>query len=60
MPAKSKKQRDAAGMALAAKRGDIPVNELKGAARDMYESMTKKELKEFARTKDEDIHKRKK
>lgn len=50
MPAKSKNQQQAAGMALAAKRGEMPKSELKGAAKDMYESMTKKELKEYAET----------
>lgn len=36
-------------MALAAKRGEIKVSALKGAARDMYDSMSEKELKEFAK-----------
>ncbi|MFO1104752.1 MAG: DUF3008 family protein [Amaricoccus sp.] len=51
MPAKSKAQQKAAGAALAAKRGEIGEGELKGAARDMYESMTEAELEEFARTR---------
>ncbi len=51
MPAKSKAQQQAAGIALAAKRGDKDVDELKGAAKSMYESMSKKELKDFAETK---------
>ena len=51
MPAKSKAQQKAAGAALSAKRGETKVGELKGASRDMYESMSKKELEELASTK---------
>lgn len=51
MPAKSKAQQKAAGAALAAKRGELKVSELKGASKSMYESMSEKELKEFAETK---------
>jgi len=51
MPAKSKKQQKAAGMALAAKRGEISPNKLKGSAKQMYKSMTQKQLKEYAETK---------
>jgi Protein of unknwon function (DUF3008) len=51
MPAKSGAQQKAAGAALAAKRGEQPVSELKGASRSMYESMTEKELDEMASTK---------
>ncbi len=51
MPAKSAAQQKAAGAALAAKRGEISANELKGASRSMYESMTEKELDEMASTK---------
>jgi hypothetical protein len=50
MPAKSKAQQKAAGAALAAKRGDQKVSELKGASKSMYKSMTEKELDEFAST----------
>lgn len=50
-PAKSKQQQEAAGMALAAKRGETPVSRLKGAALQMYKSMTYAQLKEFAGTK---------
>lgn len=49
MPAKSGSQRRAAGMALAAKRGEVSPGKLKGAAKDMYKSMTKKQLEDFAR-----------
>ena len=51
MPAKSKSQQQAAGAALSAKRGDTQVGELRGAARSMYDSMSEKELEEFASTK---------
>lgn len=50
MPARSKAQQMAAGAALSAKRGDTKVSELKGASRDMYESMSEKQLEEFAET----------
>ncbi|MGR3323711.1 MAG: DUF3008 family protein [Pseudooceanicola sp.] len=48
MPAQSKAQQKAAGMALSAKRGDTPKSELNGAAKDMYESMTESELEDYA------------
>jgi hypothetical protein len=51
MPAKSAAQQKAAGAALSAKRGDTPRNKLKGASRQMAESMTEKQLEEFAHTK---------
>ncbi|MFP3385076.1 DUF3008 family protein [Tritonibacter sp. SIMBA_163] len=48
MPAKSKAQQKAAGAALSAKRGETAKNDLEGAARDMYESMSEEQLEEFA------------
>ena len=51
MAAKSKAQQKAAGAALAAKRGEAEKQDLKGASRDMVESMTEKELEELASTK---------
>jgi len=51
MPAKSKAQQKAAGAALAAKRGEQKVSSLKGASKEMYESMSEKQLDEFASTK---------
>jgi hypothetical protein len=51
MPAKSKAQQKAAGAALSAKRGDTKKSELKGASREMYESMSEGELEELAETK---------
>ncbi len=55
MPAKSKAQQKAAGAALAAKRGEIPRKELIGASRDMFDSMTEKELEDLASTPREDL-----
>ncbi|MBX5190629.1 DUF3008 family protein [Rhizobium sp. NZLR3b] len=51
MPAKSKAQQKAAGAALSAKRGETPTKELKGASKQMVESMSEKQLEEFASTK---------
>jgi hypothetical protein len=51
MPAKSKAQQKAAGAALAAKRGEIPKSELKGASRSMVESMSETQLRELAETR---------
>lgn len=51
MPAKSKAQQKAAGAALSAKRGETKVSDLQGASRQMYHSMSEKELEEFASTK---------
>ena len=48
MPAKSKAQQRAAGAALSAKRGDTPKSELRGASKEMYDSMSEKELEDFA------------
>ena len=50
MPATSKAQQRAAGAALSAKRGDTPVRDLKGASKEMYWSMTEKELDDLAST----------
>jgi Protein of unknwon function (DUF3008) len=55
MPATSKAQQRAAGAALSAKRGKTPVGKLKGAAREMYDSMTEKELEDFAETPRKDL-----
>ena len=50
MPAKSKAQQKAAGAALSAKRGETKVSELKGASRQMYDSMSETELEDLAET----------
>ena len=51
MPAKSQAQQKAAGAALAAKRGEVPKAKLKSASREMFETMTEKELDELATVK---------
>lgn len=51
MPAKSKKQQMAAGAALSAKRGERKKSNLKGASKNMYESMSEKQLHDMAKTK---------
>lgn len=53
MPAKSKSQQQAAGAALAAKRGESKQSDIKGPSRDMYESMSEDQPEEFAATSDE-------
>lgn len=49
MPAKSKAQQKAAGAALSAKRGDTPKSKLEDASKQMAESMTEKQLEDFAK-----------
>lgn len=51
MPARSKAQQKAAGAALSAKRGETQKSQLKGASREMCDSMTEEELEELAETK---------
>lgn len=51
MPARSKKQQMAAGAALAAKRGQRSSASLRGASRQMAESMSESQLREFAHTR---------
>jgi Protein of unknwon function (DUF3008) len=58
MPAKSKKQQMAAGAALSAKRGERSKSSLKGASRQMVESMSERQLEEFASTKRKGLPKR--
>jgi len=55
MPAQSKAQQRAAGAALSAKRGETKVGDLKGASKDMYDSMTERELEDFASTDHDDL-----
>jgi hypothetical protein len=50
MPAQSKAQQRAAGAALSAKRGETKVGDLKGASKDMYDSMSEEELEDYAST----------
>jgi hypothetical protein len=51
MPAKSGRQQRAAGAALAAKRGEASPRALKGAAKQMYQSMSAAQLRDFAKSK---------
>jgi hypothetical protein len=60
MPAKSKKQQMAAGAALSAKRGKRSKSSLKGASRDMYESMNRDQLRDLAKTKRKGLPRKKK
>jgi hypothetical protein len=60
MPARSKAQQKAAGAALSAKRGDTPKSKLKGASKEMVDSMTEKELRDFAKTKRKNLPAKKK
>ena len=59
MPAKSKSQQMAAGAALSAKRGERSKSSLKGASKQMAQSMSTKELEKMAHTsrKDKPQHK---
>lgn len=57
--AKSKKQQMAAGVALAAKRGEKPKASLRGASKGMAKSMSTKELETMAQTKRKPLPKRK-
>ncbi|MGR3780567.1 MAG: DUF3008 family protein [Albimonas sp.] len=54
MPAKSSAQQKAAGAALSAKRGETKVGDLKGPARDMYDSMSEAQLDALASTSRKD------
>ena len=53
--AKSKAQQQAAGAALAAKRGEPEKSDLQGASVEMYESMSESELEEMASTDRSDL-----
>lgn len=59
MKAKSEAQQKAAGAALSAKRGETPKSKLQGASKEMYETMTEKELEDMASTKHNKIPERK-
>jgi hypothetical protein len=59
MPAQSKAQQKAAGAALAAKRDKDKVDNLQGASKDMYDSMTEAELEELASTPRKDLPRKK-
>jgi hypothetical protein len=48
MPAKSKAQQKAAGIALSAKREETKKSDLKGPSKSMYKSMNEDQLEEMA------------
>ncbi|WP_420409559.1 DUF3008 family protein [Hoeflea sp.] len=50
MKASSKAQQKAAGAALAAKRGEEKVENLQGASKEMYDTMSEEELDDMAST----------
>jgi len=50
VPAKSKAQQEAAGIALSVKEGEAPKSKLKGASKSMHDSMSEEELKKMAST----------
>ncbi len=55
MAATSKAQQKAAGAALSAKRGQTNPSELKGASKEMHDSMTEAELEDLAATRHDDL-----
>ena len=59
MPAQSEAQQKAAGAALSAKRGETKVSDLQGASKEMYDSMTEKELEDLASTDHDDLPEKK-
>ena len=59
MPAQSEAQQKAAGAALSAKRGDTKVSDLQGASKEMYDSMSEKELEDLASTRHDDLPEKK-
>lgn len=58
MPARSKAQQKAAGAALSAKRSETEPSDLRGASRQMYDSMSEQELEDLASTAREDLPER--
>lgn len=58
MPARSKKQQMAAGAALAAKRGERSKSSLRGASRQMAQSMSEGELRKMASAKRKNLPRR--
>jgi hypothetical protein len=51
MPAQSRKQQQAADIALAVKEGKKSPKTLRGASKQMYQSMSMQELRELAETR---------
>ncbi len=59
MTARSKQQQMAAAAALSAKKGEKKVFELRGASKQMHESMNTQQLREIAQTKRKNLPKKK-
>lgn len=57
MPAVSKAQQQAAGIAHAVEKGDLPQSKLRGASKQMFKSMKSGDLKKFAKTKSKELPK---
>lgn len=55
MPATSKQQQRFFGLAYAVKKGDVPRSEVSDDILDVVDSMTKKQLKDYASTKHDDL-----
>ncbi|MDO8425838.1 MAG: DUF3008 family protein [bacterium] len=54
MPATSEQQRKDAATALAAKHGSMPVSQLQGPAKELYDTMTEDQLEEMAKKSETD------
>lgn len=59
MPSTSKSQQRLMGMAYAAKKGELDSSKLGPSVKKLMESMSKKQLKDFAKTKHEGLPERK-
>lgn len=57
MPAVSKSQQQAAGIAHAVEKGELPQSKLRGASKQMFQSMKSGDLKKFAKTKSKELPK---
>lgn len=55
MPAKSKKQQRLMGMAYAAKKGELSSSKLSPEIKKIMDSMSKKQIRDFAKTKTSDL-----
>lgn len=55
MPAKSKNQQQLFGLALSVKRGETPKSEVSDEVLDIVDSMSEKEIEDFAGTKHDNL-----
>lgn len=60
MPAKSKKQQRLMGMAYAAKKGELSSSKISPEIQKIMDSMSKKQIRDFAKTKTSDLPEQKK